>query len=348
MVEQLQMLHTRSDFRGADILDEAQFSDTGVGVLFEEARAAREFIGNVRQLDILSGTIVAAHFEAASTRTRGSYEAGAKRLGAEVIVADNMESSSRSKGEKITHTARTYERLTANAIVARTKKTGDAAKMAEAVTVPVHNAGDGSGKHPTQAALDLFTILEDSEGSVHGKRLSIVRDALHGRTAHSLAPLAAKFGMEVTVVTHPALRMPDHTVRECAEFGIEVVQTEDLEGTLKETDYLYVTRLQRERFKGWSEKRLYNKLNGKYVISPDLLDEYGADNLKVMHPLPADGELTDAMDTDPRNLCWLQMENGVFIRQGLLALTLGKSITEYVHENHLTPLGQVAELPLAA
>jgi aspartate carbamoyltransferase len=189
-----------------------------------------------------------------------------------------------------------------------------------ATTKPIINAGDGTGEHPTQALLDAHTIREEM-GGIDGLTITMVGDLKYGRTVHSLAKLLTLFDVKINYVSPEILRMPELLVKEVDAAGIDQIETTDLDSVLAETDVLYVTRIQKERF---SDPAEYDQVKGSYVISPETM--VGAkQKMALMHPLPRVGEITTDVDSDPRAAYFRQMEYGMYTRMALLALVLGKA-----------------------
>ena len=181
------------------------------------------------------------------------------------------------------------------------------------------NGGDGAGQHPTQALLDLYTIRKE-KGGVEGLAITLAGDLKNGRTVHSLSQLLANFGVRFNFVAPDALAMPAEITDGLSGRGIEVRESSDLAAALAETDVLYMTRIQKERFTDPAE---YEKLKGAYVLDAALVN--GAKpGMIVMHPLPRVDEITKAVDALPGAAYFRQAANGVPVRMALLALTTGR------------------------
>ena len=247
-------------------------------------------------LDILKGKVLCNLFYEPSTRTSVSFEAAMKRCGGEVIQV-NADTSSVQKGETLSDTIRTLG-CYADAIVIRHPDVGSAQLAAKFATVPVLNAGDGIGEHPTQASefvlifthyfssfsqalLDVYTIRSEL-GTVNGRTITLLGDLKNGRTVHSLVTLLCHYAVHLNFVTPPSLSMPASVVSAARKAGVSVRQLESLEEVLPETDVLYVTRVQRERFANESE---WQKVRDSYRVDHALLSRAKEDMI-VMHPLP--------------------------------------------------------------
>jgi aspartate carbamoyltransferase catalytic subunit len=262
----------------------------------------------------LSGRVMAALFYEPSTRTRLSFEAAMLRLGGETMGTDNArEFSSAAKGETLEDTIQIVGGY-ADVIVLRHYEEGAAKRAAAISSIPVINAGDGPGQHPTQALLDLYTI-RDELGKVDGIRVAMVGDLANGRTVRSLTYLLSKFrDIKVWFVAPPQVAMRPDLKAHLDEHHIPWVETEDLESVLPEVDVVYQTRIQKERF---TDLDAYNAIKGIYRIdnsSLALMRKYAI----VMHPLPRVDEIAPEVDADPRAAYFRQARNGLHIRMALL------------------------------
>jgi aspartate carbamoyltransferase len=243
-----------------------------------------------------------------------------ERLGGSVIPISEVKYSSVSKGESLPDTIRTLE-CYADVIVLRHPETGSAAIAAKAAKKPVINAGDGVGEHPTQALLDTFTIMEEL-GRLNNLTVTMLGDLKYGRTVHSLARLLSQFSnIKLNYVSPDILKMPKEVMDEVAAKNVPQAEFSSLEKVLPETDVLYVTRVQKERFEDPAD---YEKVKGAYVIDPEIMKAAKQDMI-VMHPLPRVGEISPEFDDDPRAAYFRQMEYGLYVRMAVLAMVLGKA-----------------------
>lgn len=306
---------------GKDIISVKQFKREDLEYVFGVAHEMRGMVERVGTFDLLKGKILANLFYEPSTRTSSSFTAAMERLGGSVIPINEVKYSSVSKGESLPDTIRTLE-CYADVIVLRHPETGSAAIAAKAARKPVINAGDGVGEHPTQALLDTFTIFEElATGGIDGMTVTMLGDLKYGRTVHSLARLLSLYNVKINYVSPEILRMPREVMAEVGERGIPQAEFETLEKVLPETDVLYVTRVQKERFEDPAE---YEKVKGAYVIDPEIMKAAKQDMI-VMHPLPRVGEISVDFDDDPRAAYFRQMEYGLYVRMALLAMVLGKA-----------------------
>ena len=316
-----------AEWYGKDIISVKQFSRADLEYVFGVAHEMRGMVERVGTFDLLKGKILANLFYEPSTRTSSSFTAAMERLGGSVIPINEVKYSSVSKGESLPDTIRTLE-CYADVIVLRHPETGSAAIAAKAAKKPVINAGDGVGEHPTQALLDTFTIMEELGRPSTGLRtgfdnltVTMLGDLKYGRTVHSLARLLSLFKVKINYVSPDILRMPKEVMDEVAEKGIPQAEFSTLEKVLPETDVLYVTRVQKERFEDPAD---YEKVKGAYVIDPAIMKAAKQDMI-VMHPLPRVGEISPDFDDDPRAAYFRQMEYGLYVRMALLAMVLGKA-----------------------
>jgi aspartate carbamoyltransferase catalytic subunit len=262
--------------------------------------------------DRLAGRLVAALFFEPSTRTRFSFEAAAIRLGARVMSAENAaRASSSAKGESLEDAIRVIGGY-ADAIVLRHPEVGAAERAARVSGVPVINAGDGPGHHPTQALLDLYTIRKEL-GRLDHLRVGLVGDLRHGRTVRSLAILLSRFpGNQLLLISPPGLRMAGDVVSALDRQLVH--QTTDLTAAAPTLDVLYQTRVQAERFESLAE---YERFRGIYLVDASLMRRL-PEHAIVMHPLPRVGEIDPIVDADPRAAYFRQAKNGLWVRMAVL------------------------------
>ncbi len=283
---------------------------------FHEADRADAHRGKYARL--LDGYRLATIFYEPSTRTRLSFESAMSRLGGDVLaVAEARTSSSAAKGETLQDTGRMLSGY-ADAIAMRHPEKGSARQMAEGASVPVINGGDGTGEHPTQALLDLYTILQE-KGHLDGLTVGLVGDLKHGRTVHSLAKALALWPVQLVCVAPAPLAMPGEVLQDLEQRGRAPHATDDLQAAGRECDVLYVTRIQKERF---PDQASYDAVKGGYVVDRALVEQ-GKSGLTIMHPLPRVDEIATDADTLPGAAYFRQAANGVFVRMALLAMVLG-------------------------
>jgi aspartate carbamoyltransferase catalytic subunit len=304
-------------FRLRHVIESQQFSRTILEDLFARAeeikREPHKFIGR------LSGRVMAALFYEPSTRTRLSFEAAMLRLGGQTMGTDNArEFSSAAKGETLEDSIRIVSGY-ADVIVMRHYEEGAAKRAASVSSVPIINAGDGPGQHPTQALLDLYTIRDELD-RIDGVRVAMVGDLANGRTVRSLTYLLSKFkDIKLWFVAPPQVAMRNDLKTYLDEHNVPWVETEDLESVLPQVDVVYQTRIQKERF---SDLEAYEQVKGIYRIDKSslaLMRKYAI----LMHPLPRVDEISPEVDDDPRAAYFRQAQNGLHVRMALLDRLLG-------------------------
>ncbi len=305
------------DFRGKDIISIKDFSKETINYILDYAQDLVPYAKGEKYKDILNGKVLSSLFFEPSTRTRLSFESSMNRLGGKVIGFSNPAATSQMKGESLADTIRMADSYS-DVIVIRHSQEGAARLAAEFADVPVINAGDGAGRHPTQCLLDLFTIKSEKK-KIGKNKIVLLGDLKYGRTVHSLSYALSVYKAELSFVSPTSLKMPREVIDECRELGVEPTQTSNLEKAIKDADVLYVTRIQKERFPDAEE---YNKVVDSYKINIELLQN-AKDDLIIMHPLPRVTEIDPEVDKTPHALYFKQAFNGVPVRMALLSLVLG-------------------------
>ena len=267
--------------------------------------------------DLLVGKVLACIFFEPSTRTRLSFETAMNRLGGGIVGFAGPEATSVVKGETLADTIRMVSGY-ADAVVLRHPREGAAKLATEFSDVPILNAGDGAGQHPTQTLLDLFTIRTEKK-RLENLNISLVGDLRYGRTVHSLAYALSKFGNTINLVSPEGLEMPGEVVGYLKDKGMFGRACHTLEEVITDTDILYVTRIQKERFPDPVE---YEKVAGIYRVDPELVSK-GPDDMIIMHPLPRVQEITPEVDALPQAKYFIQAFNGVPVRMALLSMVMG-------------------------
>jgi len=272
----------------------------------------------------LKGKIMASLFYEPSTRTRLSFESAMKHLGGEVVSTENAQQfSSKAKGESLEDSIRVISAY-CDVIVLRYHKEGGAERAQRFSRVPVINAGDGKGQHPTQALLDLYTI-QKAFGGVNGLTVVMVGDLANGRTVRSLSYFLAKhFPDNRIIFVSPAqTKMGDDIKLYLNEHNVTWSETDDLRATAPVADVIYQTRVQRERFKDDAQS-VYEEVVKeieRFTINAEILDLMKKKAI-IMHPLPRVTEISFAVDKDPRARYFQQAENGLYVRMALLKMIL--------------------------
>jgi len=276
---------------------------------------AEEFEKNTFQ-NILNGKIIASLFFEPSTRTRLSFETAVLRMGGKIIGFDSS-SSSIMKGESLYDTIRIITNY-CDLIIIRHQLEGSARFASEISTVPVINAGDGANQHPTQTLLDLYSIRK-TQNTLDNLRIAMVGDLKYGRTVHSLLIAMAKFKTTFYFVSPDELKMPDEYKIYLDQLNLKYYEEKDLNKVIPEVDIIYMTRVQRERF---SDVMEYERTKNAYILKKEMLKNTRS-NLKILHPLPRVSEIDKDVDESPHAYYFKQAENGIYVRQALIAEILG-------------------------
>ncbi|XP_058763861.1 aspartate carbamoyltransferase 1, chloroplastic [Vicia villosa] len=318
-VESAPLFSVGQKFQLDDVIEAQQFDRETLGAIFEVARSMENIRGNSPGSQMLKGYLMATLFYEPSTRTRLSFESAMKRLGGDVLTTENArEFSSAAKGETLEDTIRTVEGYS-DIIVLRHFESGAARRAAATANIPVINAGDGPGQHPSQALLDVYTI-EREIGKLDGIKVGLVGDLANGRTVRSLAYLLAKYrDVKLYFVSPNVVKMKDDIKEYLTSKGVEWEESSDLMEVASKCDVVYQTRIQKERF---GEKlNLYEEARGKYIVNQDVL-KVMQNHAVVMHPLPKLDEIEADVDNDPRAAYFRQAKNGLYIRMALLKVLL--------------------------
>jgi len=307
-------LVSRLEFKGRDIISIKDFTREEIDYVLKIAGAIEPVAKSGS--DMLQRKTLATLFYEPSTRTRLSFEAAMHKLGGSTIGFAEAEIASVKKGENLADTVRVVESY-ADVIVLRHPLEGAARLAAEFAKVPIINGGSGAEEHPTQALLDLYTILKEKR-RIDGLNIALIGDLRYGRTVHSLAYALSLYDVRLHVVSPESLRMR-REVLDVIKEKIEVVQQTEIEEILPEMDILYVTRIQKERFPDLAE---YAKVKGAYRIDLETLKNVKKDMI-ILHPLPRVEEIAAEVDETPHARYFQQVWNGIVMRMALLALVLG-------------------------
>lgn len=307
-------------FYQKDILSVDQFDKESLSYIFTRSEEMAEMVAKAGTCDLLKRYVQACVFYEPSTRTSASFIAAMARLGGSTIpITQGIQYSSVSKGESLVDTMLTLEKY-ADLIVLRHPEIGSAAQAAKYASVPIINAGDGAGEHPTQALLDLYTIRKEL-GGIDGLKVAMLGDLRNGRTVHSLTKLLMNYDVSLRYVSPDILRLPLTIMNDLINKGMDVRETERVEEVIGNVDVLYVTRIQKERF---TDVAQYEEVKDYFEITPELLKQ-ARDKMIVMHPLPRVGEIHYKVDRDPRAAYFRQVQNGMVVRMALLAAVLGEA-----------------------
>jgi aspartate carbamoyltransferase catalytic subunit len=309
------------------LLSVDQFSRESVEELFRIADQMQPIARRQKVSRVLEGAVLGNLFFEASTRTRVSFGAAFCRLGGSVCDTTGFTFSSMAKGESIYDTSRVMSGYV-DAMVIRHPEKGSVAEFAAATNIPVVNGGDGPGEHPSQALLDLYTILTEFSRLgklLDGAHIVMAGDLKYGRTVHSLIKLLALYrGLKFTLISPRGLEMPDYLLEQVSTRGHVVEQTNSLEEGLPGADVIYATRVQKERFAA-EELEGYTP---DFQVNKAIIDKCCGPDVIVMHPLPRDSreganDLSVDLNHDTRLAIFRQTDNGIPVRMAIFAVLLG-------------------------
>ncbi len=253
-----------------------------------------------------------------STRTMFSFDTAMKRMNGDTIIMSGTGQTSVKKGESFADTLQTIAQYS-DIIIMRSSIEGSARFASEVVDIPVVNAGDGANQHPTQALLDLYSIVK-TQGTLENLSIGLAGDLRFGRTVHSLAQAMAVFNVKFKFISPSFLKMPQYINEDLELQGVEFEEYENMEGNIDNLDVLYVTRVQKERF---ADPEDYEKVKGSYILEKSMLSKV-KDNFKVMHPLPRVDEIHTDVDNTEFAYYFPQAKNGVYTRQAIISILLGE------------------------
>ena len=253
-----------------------------------------------------------------STRTMFSFDTAMKRMNGDTIIMSGTGQTSVKKGESFADTLQTIAQYS-DIIIMRSSIEGAARFASEIVDIPVVNAGDGANQHPTQALLDLYSIVK-TQGTLENLSIGLAGDLRFGRTVHSLAQAMALFNVKFKFISPSFLKMPQYIKDDLKSQKIEFEEYENIEDNIDDLDVLYVTRIQKERF---ADPEDYEKLKGSYILERSMLSNV-KDNFKVMHPLPRVDEIHTDVDNTEFAYYFPQAKNGVYTRQAIISILLGE------------------------
>ena len=298
-------------FKLKNIISIKDFEREDIEYILDEASKLEDIAKSRETSEELKGKILGLMFFEPSTRTRISFETAMKRLHGQCIGFTSSGSSSVSKGESIADTAKMFEGYS-DALVIRHELEGVSKFISDIVDVPVINAGDGAGQHPTQTLLDLYTIRNEI-GSIDNLKIALIGDLKFGRTVHSLSNALCLFdNVKIYLVSPPELRMPQEVLIDLDKTNVEYEEVSNIEDIIDDVNVLYVTRIQKERFGDIDE---YEKIKGAYIVNKKMLE--GKD-LIVMHPLPRIDEIAGDVDDTKYNKYFTQAANAVPVRMAIL------------------------------
>ncbi len=308
------------NFKGRDIIDINDFSREELLFILKTAQKFDpHFVKKDRSnYTIAQGKIAAVLFFEQSTRTEQSFRSAAQKIGMGVIGFNDPESTSIHKGETFADTIRIMDAY-ADVLIIRHPKAGAAKEAADVAQIPVINAGDGANQHPTQTMLDLYTMLKEA-GKIDGITVAFMGDLKYGRTVHALSVALSHFKVKQIFISHPTLAMPDEYLKLLEKRKINFKILTKAPEDFNKINFLYQTRVQKERF---SDMAVYNKIKDEFILGKGFLKQLDK-GVKLMHPLPRVNEMVSELDAHPNAIYFSQARNGLYIREALLSLVLGR------------------------
>jgi len=303
-------------FYGRDIISIRDFSKLDLEYLFKVSDKIQK-LSNEELKGLAPGKLLGTLFFEPSTRTRLSFEAAMQSIGGGTVSIVESRTSSIEKGENLNDTVKTVESYV-DIMVLRHHMEGAARFAAQIAQKPVINGGSGIEEHPTQAMLDIYTILKE-RGKITNLKIAVIGDLKYGRTVYSLLYGLAHFNPQIFLVSPPDLRVRDEALIDL-EGKSKLSQHEDIEEIIEDVDAIYVTRIQKERFPDPLE---YEKVKESYVIDNQLLSK-GKEDIIVLHPLPRTTEIKPEVDKNPNAKYFIQAHYGKIVRAALMSLILNK------------------------
>lgn len=309
-----------ANFKGRDIIDINDFSKEELLFILKTAKKFDPFFVKKDRSNytIAQGKIAAVLFFEQSTRTEQSFRAAAQKIGMGVIGFNDPAGTSLKKGESFSDTIRIMDSY-ADCLIIRHPESGAAKEAADVAQIPVINAGDGPNQHPTQTMLDLYTILKEA-GKIDGVTIAFMGDLKYGRTVHALSLALSHFKVKQIFISHPKLAMPEEYLKLLKKRAVEFAVVEEIPKDFNGINFLYQTRVQKERF---SSLKIYNKIKDEFILGKGFLSQLDK-GVKLMHPLPRVNEMASELDAHPNAIYFSQARNGLYIREALLALVLGR------------------------
>lgn len=306
-------------FKGRDIIDINDFTREELLYILKLAKKFDPaFVKSKRSnYTIAQGKIAGLLFFEPSTRTEQSFKSAAQKIGMGIIGFNDPEGTSIQKGESFSDTIRIMDAY-ADILIIRHPVAGSAKEAADIAQIPVINAGDGPNQHPTQTMLDLYTILKEA-GDLDGITVAFMGDLKYGRTVHALSIALSHFKVKQIFISHSILRMPEEFLKILDKKSVLYEEFDHLPKDLQ-VDFLYQTRVQKERFKDLNE---YKKIKDKFILDATF-KKYLDRGIKLMHPLPRVNEIAPQLDVHPNAIYFAQARNGLYVREALLALVLGR------------------------
>lgn len=307
-------------FEGRNIIDINDFSKEELLYILKVSKSFDpDYVKRGRSnYTMAQGKIAALLFFEPSTRTEQSFRSAAQKIGMGIIGFNDLKVTSTVKGESFSDTIRIMNSYS-DVLIIRHPEAGSAKEAADLAEIPVINGGDGPNQHPTQTMLDLYTILKEA-GKLDGLTVAFMGDLRYGRTVHALSIALSHFKIKQIFISHPKVSMPQDYLNLLRKRGIKFEVWEKLKNGLNGIDFLYQTRVQKERFKDLKE---YKKIKDTFILDKSFRKQLDK-GIKLMHPLPRVNEINPTLDSHPNAIYFKQARNGLFVREALLGLVLGR------------------------
>jgi aspartate carbamoyltransferase catalytic subunit len=303
-------------FNLSNIISIRDFTKNDVEYILKKAEKMEPIAKSEETCHKHDGKLLGVMFYEPSTRTRLSFETAMKRLGGDVVGFSQKQGTSVQKGEVLYDTAQIISQYS-DALVIRHDMEGAARFISDIVDVPVINAGDGAGQHPSQTLLDLYTIKR-TRGTLNNFKIALVGDLKYGRTVHSLVYALAMFKVEMIFIAPEELQMPHEIIEDLKKLNCKFTIKSTLLDNLDDIDVIYMTRIQKERF---PDPKEYLKVKGQYTLNKNNLE--GTDII-LMHPLPRIDEINFNVDKLDNAMYFKQAFYGVPVRMAILDSILKK------------------------
>lgn len=307
-------------FKNRDIIDINDFTKEELLYILKVSKNFDpEYVKSKRSnYTLAQGKIAALLFFEPSTRTEQSFRSASQKVGMGIIGFNDPQSTSIHKGESFSDTIRIMDSYS-DVLIIRHPEAGSAKEAADLAEIPVINGGDGPNQHPTQTMLDLYTILKEA-GKLDGITVAFMGDLKYGRTVHALSIALSHFKVKQIFISHPSVAMPDEYLKLLKKRRRQFKVWEKLKHNLDGVDFLYQTRVQKERFTDLKE---YKKIKDAFILDKSFKKQLDK-GIKLMHPLPRVNEIDPSLDTHPNAIYFKQARNGLYVREALLGLVLGR------------------------
>lgn len=305
-----------------NLISTKNVASDAVILLLQRIDHYRSIVEKKGYCDDLKGKVIGSIFFEPSTRTSCSFKTAVARMGGTTIDLD-VGKSSILKGESYEDTIRTMS-CYSDCIIHRHPERHSAERASRIADIPIINAGDGSGEHPTQALLDFYTIYNELTFD-NPLCVGFFGDLTHSRTVYSLFELLSRVKPETKIflIAPDSLQLPEDIIYNARLQSCDIVPVSDIHECISELDVLYVTRIQKERFQSLDD---YEAVQGTYKVDASLMKK-AKSKMIIMHPLPRENEIDTEVDSDPRAAYFTQMKNGVYTRMAILDSIINNTVS---------------------